>query len=68
MPMGLSISANVSELILPCCPIDKPRIRSESGASYCSVFRCDFSIGPCFAKEDANLLIDISQHARTDVV
>ena len=37
VPVVLSISANTPELILPCCPTDKPQIRSELGSK---VIRC----------------------------
>ena len=62
--MVLSISANTPELILPCCPTDKPQIRSELGskvtsASYCSVLELLSVLVYIFAKEGANMLIDI---------
>ena len=49
MPMGVSKSANTPELILPCCPTDKPGIRSDSGSKVigCILLELflDFSIG-----------------------
>ena len=61
--MVLSISANTPELILPCCPTDKPQIRSELGSKvircilYCSVLELISVLVYVFAKEGANMLL-----------
>ena len=64
--MVLSISANTPELILRCCPTDKPQIRSELGVKghqvHLTVVYLVFIpvLVYVFAKKGANMLIDIS--------